>query len=128
MKKKLGSKFSGVKIGPKTMFFYHFLKFSLLVFLEITYSGSLQQHLTCSRGKVHEKKFGDPNLGLILCFFCYFLRFGLLIFFEIAYSDNTLQQCLTTSRSKIHEKKFSIQIWVKLVKIGSKIKFFCHFF
>ena len=68
MKKKLGSKFSGVKIGPKTMFFYHFLKFSWLVFLEITYSGSLQQHLTCSRGKVHEKKFGDPNLGLILCF------------------------------------------------------------
>ena len=60
-------------------------------------------------------------------FFCYFLRFGLLIFFEIAYSDNTLQQCLTTSRSKIHEKKFSIQIWVKSVKIGSKIKFFCHF-
>ena len=75
MKKKLGSKFSGVKIGPKTMFFYHFLKFSWLVFLEITYSGSLQ-HLTCSRGKVHEKKFGDPNLGLILCFFAIFSGLG----------------------------------------------------
>ena len=58
--------------------------------------------------------------------FCHFLRFGSLFFLEIACSD-TLQQCLTTSRGKIHEKHFWTQIWVKLVKIGSKIKFFCHF-
>ena len=44
------------KIGPKTKFFCHLLKFSSLVFLEIAYDDSLQQWLTSSRGKIHKKK------------------------------------------------------------------------
>ena len=38
--------------------FCHFLKFSSLVFLEISYNDSLQQCLTPSGGKTHEKKLG----------------------------------------------------------------------
>ena len=63
------------KIGPKTRFFCHFLKFGSLVFLETAYCDSLQQCLTSSRGKIHEKnflglKFGPkgPKLGLKLGF------------------------------------------------------------
>ena len=44
----------GAKLG-----FSHFLKFSSLVFLEITYNDSLQQCITSSRGKAHKKIFGD---------------------------------------------------------------------
>ena len=51
------------KMRPETRFFYHFLKFGSLIFLEITYTDSLQQCLTSSRGKIHEKKFLGPNLG-----------------------------------------------------------------
>ena len=64
MKKKCAQIwFKGAKISPETRFFYHFLKFGSLVFLEITYSDSLQECLTCSRGEIHEKNFGGPNLG-----------------------------------------------------------------
>ena len=38
-------------------------KFGLLVFLEIACNGSLQQFITSSRRKTHEKKFWGPNLG-----------------------------------------------------------------
>ena len=40
-------------------FFCHFLKFGSLVFLEIAYNDSLQQCMISSRGKTHEKNFGD---------------------------------------------------------------------
>ena len=64
MKKKCAQIwFKGAKISPETRFFYHFLKFGSLVFLEITYSDSLQECLTCSRGEIHEKNFWGPNLG-----------------------------------------------------------------
>ena len=43
------------KIRPKTTFFCHFFKFGSLVFLKITWDGSLEQCLT-SRGKTKEKK------------------------------------------------------------------------
>ena len=56
---KFGPKWS--KSGPKS--FCHFLKFGTLVFLEIGYSDSLQQYLTSSGGKMHEKSFWDANLG-----------------------------------------------------------------
>ena len=49
----------GAKSGGKVVFFFHFLKFGLLVFLEIAYKDILQQCITFSRGKTHEKKFGD---------------------------------------------------------------------
>ena len=44
-----------VKMRPKISFFCHFLKFGLLVFLEIAQSDSLEQFLTTSRGKTHKK-------------------------------------------------------------------------
>ena len=46
----------GPKSDPKLRFFCHFLKVSLLVFLEITYDDSLQQFLTSIGGNAHEKK------------------------------------------------------------------------
>ena len=86
--------------------FCHFLKFSLLVFLEITYSDTLQQCLTSSRSKIHKKKFWGPNLGQRgqkwaqnQGFFCHFLKFGSLVFLEIAHKDS-LQQRITSSRGK----------------------------
>ena len=51
------------KIGPKTSFFCHFLRFGSLVFLEIAYYDNLQQCITSVRGKTHENKVGGPNLG-----------------------------------------------------------------
>ena len=56
-KKDLGSKIwaKQTKIGPETMFFAIFPSFGLLVFIEIIYSDSLQQCLTFSTGKSHEK-------------------------------------------------------------------------
>ena len=42
--------------------FCHFFKFDSLVFFEIAYNGSLQQYLTSSRVKTHEKCLG-PNVG-----------------------------------------------------------------
>ena len=58
---KFGSK--APKSGPELGFFCHFLKFGSLFFLEITYSDSLQQCITSSRGKTHEQNFCRPNLG-----------------------------------------------------------------
>ena len=52
------------KFGPKTSFFRHFLKFGSLVFLQIAYNDSLQQCLTNSRGKIHEKTFLGSKSGL----------------------------------------------------------------
>ena len=46
-----------VKIGPKTSFFCHFLKFGLLVSLEIVYNDSLQHYLISSGGKIHSNIF-----------------------------------------------------------------------
>ena len=42
--------------------FCYFLKFVSLVFLEIAYNDRLQQCLTSSRGRIHEK-FWAPKLG-----------------------------------------------------------------
>ena len=49
----------GAKIGSETRFFCHFLKFGSSVFHEIVYNDSLQQSITSSRRKTHEKIFGD---------------------------------------------------------------------
>ena len=46
------------KIRPKNEVFRYFLEFGSLAFLEIAYNNSLQQCLTPSRGKTHEKNFG----------------------------------------------------------------------
>ena len=70
--------------------FSHFLKFSSLVFLEITYNDSLQQCITSSRGKTQEKNFGGLNSGQNgsksgpkLVFFLPFSQFGSLITFKL---------------------------------------------
>ena len=59
---------NGPKAVPKLSFLNHFLKFGSLVFLEIEYNDSLQQSLTCTGGKIHEKNLGAPNLSLKLGF------------------------------------------------------------
>ena len=64
MKKNFGAQIwlKGTKIGPETSFFYHFLKFGLLIFVAIAYNDSLQQCVTCSRSKILEKIFlGGQN-------------------------------------------------------------------
>ena len=52
--KNFGAK--GAKIGS---LFCDFLKFGSLIFFEISYCGSLQQFVTSSKGKTHEKSFRD---------------------------------------------------------------------
>ena len=90
----------GHKFGPKgpksclNLDFCYFFKFGSLVFLEIGYSDSLQQYVTCNRGRTHKKglgaKFGAnrpnvsksaPKLG-----FLSFFKFGSLVFQEIAWN------------------------------------------
>ena len=57
-------------------FFCNFIEFGLYVFLEIAYKDSLQQYLTSSDGKTHNKKFGGgqvwakrAKIGLKIRFF-----------------------------------------------------------
>ena len=113
-------------------FFCHFLKFGSIVFLEFTYNNSLQQFLTSSRSKIHEKKFWGPNLGqrdqnrVGKQVFCHFLKFGSLAFLEVACSDS-LQQFLTSSGSKIHELFFWGLILAKKAKIGPETRFLAVF-
>ena len=52
---------NGPKLGPK-LFFFYFLKCGSLRFLEIACNDSLQQWLTSSRGKTHERNFWGPHL------------------------------------------------------------------
>ena len=68
MKKNFGTEFGPLgqnrpKSGSKLVFFCHLLKFGSLVFLEITYNDSLQQFLTSSRHKIHEKKLFGGQRG-----------------------------------------------------------------
>ena len=82
---------NGPKLGPK-LGFCHLLKFGSLVFLEIAYSDSFQQCLTCSRGKTHGKKIDQNWAGI---------RF--LVFSQVWFIG-LFQQCLTSSRGKTHGK------------------------
>ena len=50
------------KIGPKTSFFCHFLKFCALVFLEIADNDSLQWCITSSRGKTYKVFLGGDQV------------------------------------------------------------------
>ena len=119
---KFGPK--GLKSGPKICF-CHFLEFSSLVFLESAYKYSLQQSLTSSRCKFHEKMFWDPNLGqrgesqVPKYVFCHFLKFGSLVFLDIAY-NYSLQECITSRRDKTHKINFWDQIWAKTCQNWAK--------
>ena len=68
-KKSFGTTFEpkGPKLGPK-LGVLPFLKFGLLVVLEIAYNDSLQQYGISSRSKIHEKKKLGPKSGLKLGF------------------------------------------------------------
>ena len=44
----------GAKIGPKTSFFYHFLRVGLVIFQKIAYNNCLQQCITHWRGKTQK--------------------------------------------------------------------------
>ena len=50
------------KIVAKINFFWYFLTFGSLVFLEIAYNDSMEQFLETNRGKIYEQKLGSPNL------------------------------------------------------------------
>ena len=93
------------KIVAKINFFWYFLTFGSLVFLEIAYNDSMEQFLETNRGKIYEQKLGSPNLDQTgqNQVFCHFLKFGSLVFLEIAKNDSW-EHFLTTSRGKTHEK------------------------
>ena len=107
--------------------FCHFLRFGSLFFLKIAYSDTLQQCVTSSRGKIHEKRFWTQiwvesvKIGSKIKFFAIFL--SLSVIFSIGQNDNS-EQCLITSRGKTHKKKLGAQIWAKWPKIGPNIRFF----
>ena len=133
MKKNLGANLvQGGQNRSQNQVFCYFLKFALLVFLEIAYSDRLQQCVTCSRNKIFEKKIWGPNLvqsgqnRASNQFFCYFFKLGLLVFLKIAYNDS-LQQYVTCSRGKISEKHVWALIWSKGVKVGPNTRFFSIF-
>ena len=68
----------------------------------------MEECLTTSRGKTHEKKFWAPKLGAkLVCFFFAFLRFASLVFLETA-QDCSLDQCRveTASRAETSKKVF----------------------
>ena len=54
-------KILGQELGPKLVCFCHFLKFGLLVFLEIAYNDNMQQYITSSRSKTYKKYFWDQT-------------------------------------------------------------------
>ena len=112
------------KSGPEWGVFFA-MEFGSLVFLEIAYNDILQQCLTSSRGKTHEKFFGvqiwvkQTKVAPKINFFCHFLKFGSLVYREIACNDS-LQQCLTSIRGKKIVPKFG-------PKSSPNFFFFCHF-
>ena len=110
--------------------FCYFLKFGSLVFLESINSDSLQQCLTSSRGKIHEKNLQGPNLGergqsqaqnqVFAIYSSLFHQFSLN---EITYSDS-LQQCIISSRGKTNKKKFG---GPNFGQNRAQNQVFCHF-
>ena len=88
--KSTKKKFGGPNLGQRSqnllqnLFFCHLRKFDSLVFLEIADNDTLQQCLTSSTGKTHEKCFWDQiwaktaqNQAQV---FCHFLKLGSLVF------------------------------------------------
>ena len=105
------TKFSqGWIIRPKMRFFTILLKLDH-VFLKFGCHDSLQQCLTSSRGKTHEKIFRaqiwakQTKTRPEVSFFCYFLKFQSLVFLDIA-QDLSLGQCLTYSRPETSKRNF----------------------
>ena len=121
--------FVGPNLGQnwaRNCFFFHFLKFGSLFFLEIAYNDSFQQILTSSRGEINKKNVWDQIWAKIrpeTRFFFHFLKFGSLVFLEIAYNDS-FQQFLTSSRSKTYKKNFGgPNLAQNRSKLGPKLSF-----
>ena len=120
-------KISSLKLGKMGQnqarnFFFHFLKFGSLVFLEIAYNESLQQCLTCSRGKIPDKKFGDlifgkmgQNQAKIQGFFAIFSS----LFHQFSFELHRMIAC--NNVQFLVEVKPAKKNWAK---IGRKISFF----
>ena len=113
--------------------FYHFLKFDLLVSLEIAQDDSLKQCLTTSRGKIHYKNFRGPNLdqtGKIrpkIRFFVIFSSFIYQFSFKLqrmkAWNNSQLLMVKTNQTGKTEtnkQTKMEVQNW-------SRNQGFCHF-
>ena len=116
----------------QNLVFCHFLKLSLLVFLEIVYNHSLQHCIISSRSKTYKKIFGHQiwtkraKSGHKTMFFCHVLKLSSLVFLEIV-CNHSLQHCIISSRSKTHKKNFRHQIWTKRAKNGCKTMCFAMF-
>ena len=125
--KNWGSKFGDKKpkSGPKLGFLFHFLKFSSLVFLDITYNDSLQQCLLCEV-KLKKKRFWRPKIGSEIRLFAIFSilvhQFSVKLCRIIAWNN---AQLLAEVKSTI--KIWVTQIWAKRSKIGTKVRFFAIF-
>ena len=85
--------FLGLTLGQRgrnrfqNQFFCHFLKFGSLIFLEFAYNDSLQQCLTCNKGKIYEKKFGSefgPDTRFFVIFSSLVHQFSLKLHTMIA--------------------------------------------
>ena len=92
------------------MFFWHFLKFGSLVFPQIAQDDSLEQCLTTSRGKTHEKNFGHPKLGP---------KSSSIVFLDIT-QDCSLRQYLTSSRAETSKKNLRSRLGPNRPKSGPK--------
>ena len=87
----------------------------------------MQECLTFSGGKIHQKNWGPkfgpklpksvPKLG-----FCHFLKFSALFFLEIAYSDS-LQQCITSSKGKTYKNVWGSGLGQNESKLFSQVWF-----
>ena len=99
----------GTQIWAFNYIFCHFLRLGSLFFLKIAYSDNLQQCLTSSRGKIHEKSFWTQvwvesvKIGSKVKFFAIFS--SLSVTFSIGQNDSQ-EPCLITSRGKTHTKKW----------------------
>ena len=78
--KKISVNQISAKIGPKTRF-CHFVKFGLLVFLEIAYSDSFQQCIISSRVKTHKKNWGAKIWAKIGPETRFFAVFSILVYY-----------------------------------------------
>ena len=117
----------------QNLVFCHFLKLSLLVFLEIVYNHSLQHCIISSRSKTYKKIFGHQiwtkraKSGHKTMFFCHVLKLSSLVFLEIV-CNHSLQHCIISSRSKTRKKNFGHQIWAKRAKKRTQNYVFLPYF
>ena len=117
-----------VQNKTQNQFFCHFLECDSLVFFKIDYNDSLQDCLTSSIGRIYKKnlvtKFG-PNQAqdqFNFNFSSLVHQFSFKLLRMITWNNVYLLVAVKPAKSV-----FGIQVWVKQVKIGPKIRFFIVF-